>query len=171
MAIETLVRQPFFNQREFRNTVGRFATGVTVVTALENGKAHGVTANAFVSVSLDPPLVLVSLNNQSHMRHILPAAGRFGVSVLAEDQRPLSDHFAGIQTDAVEIQFKNRAGAPLLEGAVAHFAVRIVDIYPAGDHTLFVGKVQYFEHREDKPLLFYAGKYQQLHTQSQGRAA
>jgi flavin reductase (DIM6/NTAB) family NADH-FMN oxidoreductase RutF len=167
LATEILVRQPSLNQREFRNTLGRFATGVTVITALENGKAHGMTANAFVSVSLDPPLVMVSVSNQSRMRHILPAAGRFGVSVLAEDQRHLSDHFAGIQTDGVEIQFKNRAGAALLEGAVAHFAVRIVDICPAGDHTLFVGKVEYFRHYEDKPLLFYAGKYQQLLTQSQ----
>jgi flavin reductase (DIM6/NTAB) family NADH-FMN oxidoreductase RutF len=147
--------------------LGRFATGVTVVTALENGKAHGMTANAFVPVSLDPPLVLVSLSNQSQMRRMLPAAGRSGVSVLAEDQRLLSDHFAGIQTDAVEIQFKTRAGVELLEGAVAHFAVRIIDIYLAGDHTLFVGKVEYFGHREDKPLLFYAGKYQQLLTLSQ----
>jgi flavin reductase (DIM6/NTAB) family NADH-FMN oxidoreductase RutF len=171
LATDIRARQPSFSQREFRNTLGRFATGVTVITAIENGTAHGMTANAFVSVSLDPPLVLVSLSNQSHMCRILPAAGRFGISVLAEDQRHLSDHFAGIQTDAMEIQFKNRNGAALLEGAVAHFAVRIMDIYPAGDHTLFVGKVEYFEHHEDKPLLFYAGKYQQLLTQSQRSAA
>jgi flavin reductase (DIM6/NTAB) family NADH-FMN oxidoreductase RutF len=164
LATGIVVRQPSFDEREFRNTLGRFATGVTVITALENGKVHGMTANAFVSVSLDPPLVLISVRNQSHMRRMLPAAGRFGVSVLAEDQAPLSDHFAGIQAAAVEIQFKNRAGVALLEGAVAYCAVRIFDIYPAGDHTLFVGKVEYFEHNDGKPLLFYAGNYQQLLT-------
>ena len=74
-----------FNQREYRSALARFATGVTVVTTLENGKTHGMTANAFVSVSLDPPLVLVSLDNRSHMHRILPVAGRFGISVLAED--------------------------------------------------------------------------------------
>jgi flavin reductase (DIM6/NTAB) family NADH-FMN oxidoreductase RutF len=146
----------------FRDALGRFATGVTVVTALENGKTHGMTANAFLSLSLDPPLVLTSLNNRSQMRRILPAAGRFGVSVLAAHQRGLSDHFAGIPTDAETIQFKNRAGVALLEGAVAHFVARIVDIYSAGDHTLFLGEVEYVEHHQDKPLLFYAGKYQQL---------
>ncbi len=69
---------PGFSLRELRNTLGRFATGVTVVTALENGKTHGMTANAFLSVSLDPPFVLVSLDNRSHMHRILPAAGRYG---------------------------------------------------------------------------------------------
>jgi flavin reductase (DIM6/NTAB) family NADH-FMN oxidoreductase RutF len=152
--------------REFRTALGRFATGVTVITALENGKPHGMTANGFVSVSLDPPLVLVSVDNRCRMRRILPAVGRFGVSVLAEHQRPLSDHFAGIQADDFEIQFEDRAGVTLLEGAVARFAARIVHIYPVGDHTLFVGEVEYFEHHQERPLLFYAGKYQQLLKES-----
>jgi flavin reductase (DIM6/NTAB) family NADH-FMN oxidoreductase RutF len=69
--------------------------------------------------------------------------------------------------DTMEVQFKNRAGAALLEGAVAHFAVRVVDVYPAGDDALFVGQVVYFEHHQDKSLLFYAGEYQQLLTQLQ----
>ena len=150
------------NQREYRNALARFATGVTVVTALENGKTHGMTANAFVSVSLDPPLVLVSLDNRSHLHHILPVAARFGVSVLAEDQRALSDHFAGRKADNAEIEFITRGGAVLLDGAVAYFAVSVVDIHPAGDHTLYIGMVEYFECRDDKPLLFYAGKYQQM---------
>lgn len=150
------------NQREYRNALARFATGVTVVTALENGKTHGMTANAFVSVSLDPPLVLVSLDNRSRMHRVLPVAGRFGISILAEGQRALSDHFAGAKADKAEIQFITRSGAVLLDGAVAHFAVSVVDVHPAGDHTLYVGRVEYFECRDDRPLLFYAGKYQQL---------
>jgi flavin reductase (DIM6/NTAB) family NADH-FMN oxidoreductase RutF len=151
-----------FNSREFRNTLGRFATGVTVVTALEQGKTHGMTANAFVSVSLDPPLVLISLDNRCHMHRILPAAGRYGISVLAEDQRALSDHFAGRTMEDVQVRFVDRAGAALLDGAVAHFVVRVRDVHSAGDHTLYIGTVEYFEYRDDKPLLFYAGKYEQL---------
>jgi flavin reductase (DIM6/NTAB) family NADH-FMN oxidoreductase RutF len=121
-----------------------------------------MTANAFVSVSLDPPLVLVSLDNRSHMHRFLSTAMRYGVSVLAEDQRALSDHFAGRATEDVHIHFVSRAGTALLDGAIAYFVVRVEDAHPAGDHTLYVGSVAYFESRDDKPLLFYAGSYQQL---------
>ena len=151
-----------FNLRGLRNSLGRFATGVTVITALEGGKTHGMTANAFVSVSLDPPLVLVSLDNRSHMHRILPAARQFGISVLAEDQQAMSDHFAGRTTADLHVRFLSRAGAALLDGAVAHFVARVEDVHSAGDHTIYVARVEYFESRDDKPLLFYAGKYQRL---------
>lgn len=151
-----------FNAREYRNTLARFATGVTIVTALDDGKPHGMTASAFVSVSLDPPLVLVSLDNRCHMHRILSTADMYGVSVLAEDQRALSDHFAGRKVEGVQVRFVSRAGAMLVEGAIACFVVRAKDAHAAGDHTLYVGTVEYFEHRDDKPLLFYGGKYEQL---------
>jgi flavin reductase (DIM6/NTAB) family NADH-FMN oxidoreductase RutF len=151
-----------FNLREFRDALGQFASGVTVVTAVENGKIHGMTANAFVSVSLDPPLVLVSLDNRSKIHRILSGARRYGVSVLAEDQRVLSDHFAGRTTEGVHVRFVSRVGTPPVEGAVAYFVVRVVDAHLAGDHTLYIGTVEHFESRDDKPLLFYAGRYQQL---------
>jgi flavin reductase (DIM6/NTAB) family NADH-FMN oxidoreductase RutF len=133
-----------------------------VVTARYEEKTHGMTANAFVSVSLDPPLVLVSLDNRSYMHRILPGAGRYGVSVLAEDQEVLSNHFAGRIVEGLHIRFHTRDGVPLLEGAVAYFVVQVLDAHPAGDHTLYIGRVEHFEARDDKPLLFYAGKYQQL---------
>lgn len=155
-----------FNLRELRDTLGLFATGVTVVTVLKDGKTHGMTANAFVSVSLEPPLVLVVLDNRSRMHRILPAAGLYGISVLAEDQSALSDHFAGRATGDADISFISRAGTALLDGAVAHFVVKVVDVHPAGDHTIYVGRVEYFEAGKDKPLLFYAGKYQQLVTRT-----
>lgn len=151
-----------FNSREYRNSLGRFATGVTIVTTLEHGKPHGMTANAFVSVSLDPPLVLISIENRSHMHKLLSFSGIYGVSVLAQDQRVLSDHFAGRRTEGLQVRFLSRAGAMLVEGAIACFVVRVNDVYPVGDHTLYIGTVEYFEHREDKPLLFYAGDYQEL---------
>jgi flavin reductase (DIM6/NTAB) family NADH-FMN oxidoreductase RutF len=157
------VESQVFSLREFRKALGRFATGVTVVSALQNGKVHAMTANSFVSVSLDPPLLLVSLDNRSHMHQILPSVGRYGISVLAEHQKKLSDHFAGRSIGDTNIRFTNRAGATLLEGALAHFVVKVFDTHPVGDHTLYVGFVEDFEYREDRPLLFYAGDYQQLH--------
>src|SRR5215469_8984318 len=120
-----------FNPREYRNTLGRFATGVTIVTALENGKPHGMTANAFVSVSLDPPLVLISLDNRSHMHRILSAVGMYGISVLAEDQRALSDHFAGRTNQVTQVRFVSLGGTVLLHGAVAYFVVQVVGAHPA----------------------------------------
>jgi flavin reductase (DIM6/NTAB) family NADH-FMN oxidoreductase RutF len=151
-----------FDVRAFRRALGYFASGVTVVTARDECKTHGMTANAFVSVSLDPPLVLVSLDSRSYMHRILPVAGRYGVSLLAEDQERLSNHFAGRGIEGTHIPFLTRRGIPLLDGAVGHFVVRVIDAHPAGDHTLYIGEVEYFEAREGRPLLFYAGRYQYL---------
>jgi flavin reductase (DIM6/NTAB) family NADH-FMN oxidoreductase RutF len=158
-----MTNEPCFDIRRFRSTLGRFATGVTVVTSIENGRTHGMTANTFASVSLDPPLVLVSLDNRSNMHRILATGQRYGISVLAENQRALSDHFAARGPGPLDVRFVSHAGIPLIPGALAYFAAKVVDAYPAGDHTLYVGHVEYFECREDKPLLFYAGQYQQLH--------
>jgi len=145
--------------RQFRNALGRFASGVTVLTAQFEGQTHGMTANAFVSVSLDPPLILVSLDNRSNMHKILPVTRRFGVSVLAEDQEALSNHFAGRLIPGLHVRFVTRRDHPLLAGAVAYFVVEVADIHPAGDHTLYIGRVEHFESGEGQPLLFYAGKY------------
>jgi len=153
---------PVFDARQFRSALGRFASGVTIITASYEGQTHGMTANAFVSVSLDPPLVLVSLDNRSYMHKILPSAGHYGVSVLAEKQEQLSNHFAGRTQEGLHIRFTTRADVPLIDGAVAYFAVKVIDVHPAGDHTLYVGHVEHFESRDDKPLLFYAGRYQLL---------
>jgi flavin reductase (DIM6/NTAB) family NADH-FMN oxidoreductase RutF len=158
---------PPFDTTRFRSALGRFASGVTVVTAQHEEHPHGMTANAFVSVSLAPPLVLVSLGNRSNMHRILPGIGRYGVTVLAEDQEALSNHFAGRPVDGLHIPFIMRDGVPLLEGGVAHFVARVIDAHPAGDHTLYIGHVEHFEWRDDKPLLFYAGKYQRVRVEKQ----
>jgi flavin reductase (DIM6/NTAB) family NADH-FMN oxidoreductase RutF len=154
-----------FNPRDFRNALGRFASGVTVITVHREEHTHGMTANAFVSVSLDPPLVLVSLDNRSNMHRLLPEVRRYGVSVLAENQENLSNHFAGKPAPEVEAGFTMRDGIPLLDGAVAHFIVEVTEVHPAGDHTLYLGRVAHFEWRDGRPLLFYAGRYQQLRAQ------
>lgn len=151
-----------FHPREFRNALGRFATGVSVVTTQHKDRIYGMTANSFVSVSLDPPLVLLSLDNRSHMHQILPTTGRYGVSVLAEGQEELSKHFAGRAVDGLQINFITRHNVPLLEGAVAYFVAQVIDIHAAGDHTLYIGRVEHFDWCDGRPLLFYAGHYMQV---------
>ena len=138
---------------------------MTVITTEQEGQTHGMTANAFVSVSLDPPLVLVSLDNRAYMHQILPVIGRYGVSVLGEEQQQLSNHFAGRTVEGLHIRFVARCGVPLLEGAVAYFVVEVLDVHPAGDHTLYIGRVAHYESRDGQPLLFYAGRYQQLRAE------
>ena len=93
---------------------------------------------------------------------MLPEAGRYGVSVLAEDQEILSNHFAGRTVEGLHIRFVERRGMPLLGGAVAYFVVQVIDAHPAGDHTLYIGQVEHFEADDGRPLLFHAGKYRQL---------
>jgi flavin reductase (DIM6/NTAB) family NADH-FMN oxidoreductase RutF len=151
--------------KHYRSALGRFASGVTVVTTQHEERPHGMTANAFVSVSLDPPLVLVSVAHRSNMHRILPGIGCYGISVLAEDQEALSNHFAGRSAEGLHIPFIMHEGVPLLDGAVAHFIVQVIDAHPAGDHTLYIGRVEYFEWRDDKPLLFFGGKYQRLRAE------
>jgi flavin reductase (DIM6/NTAB) family NADH-FMN oxidoreductase RutF len=121
-----------------------------------------MTANAFLSVSLDPPLVLVSVDKRAKMHAFLLEAGHYGVSVLSEDQKVLSDHFAGRVTESIEVRFIERLGVPLLEGALAHIIARIIEAHPTGDHTLFIGAVEHLYYRDGKPLIFYAGRYRTL---------
>jgi len=133
-----------------------------VINAFHEGRTHGMTANAFVSVSLSPPLVLVSLDNRSSMHRILPVVRRYGISVLAEHHEHLSNHFAGRTIEGLHVKFVQQNGVPLLEGAVAHFVVEVVDAHPAGDHTLYISRVEFFQAYDEKPLLFFAGQYQQM---------
>jgi flavin reductase (DIM6/NTAB) family NADH-FMN oxidoreductase RutF len=156
---------PTFDTRQFRHALGRFASGVTVVTAMDGGKPHGMTANAFVSVSLDPPLVLVSVDKRATMHRILSGGRKYGVSVLAQDQEKFSNHFAGRIIEGLHTPFFDHNGVPLLEGSVAYFVAEIVDAHTAGDHTLFIARVEHFQWNEDRPLLFWGGKYQHLHRE------
>ena len=154
-----------FDPLKFRHALGRFASGVTVITARYQDRTHGMTANAFTSVSLAPPLVLVSLDNRSNMHKILPIVRRYGLSVLAEHHEHLSNHFAGRTIEGLHVRFVQQGGVPLLEGAVAHFVVEVVDEHPAGDHTLYISRVEFFQAYDEKPLIFYASQYQQLRAE------
>lgn len=145
-----------------RRTLGRFASGVTVVTTgMAADDVHGMTANAFTSVSLDPPLVLVSIANTARMNGEIARNGRYGVSILSRHQEPVSLHFAGaLQLD--DVRFVLRRGVPLLDGALAHLACSIEASHPAGDHTLHVGRVDGLWYENGDPLVFYTGTFRAL---------
>jgi len=155
-----------FDARDFRAALGRFATGVTVIATAHDGEIYGMTANAFMSVSLDPPLVLVAVGHHAAMYKRLLASQRYGVSVLSETQAALSDHFARRRVEHPTFEFIDKQGAPVLRDAAAHLVARIVDAHPAGDHTLFIGHVEFLEWTDAKPLLFFGGKYHRLKTES-----
>jgi flavin reductase (DIM6/NTAB) family NADH-FMN oxidoreductase RutF len=156
--------QPF-DELQFRHALGRFVSGVTVLNASHEGRIHGMTASAFTSVSLSPPLVLVSLDNRSNMHAILPIVRRYGISVLAERHAHLSDYFAGQSIAGPHVKIVEQHGVPLLEGAVAHFVVEVLDTHPAGDHTLYISRVEFFEAFDEKPLVYFASEYRQLHPE------
>ena len=154
------------DDRLFRNAMGKFATGVTVITTEHEEQVHGMTANAFMSVSLDPKLVVISIGEKARCLQKIQESRVFAVNILAEDQQDLSMIFAGQKKDEViEVQFEQLAGLPVLPDAIAQVSCDVVSEYVEGDHTLFIGKVRDIRINDDKePLLFYAGKYRALQT-------
>lgn len=154
--------------RELRNACGLFATGITIVTTELEGEVHGMTANAFMSVSLDPPLLVVSVGHKAKLHELLPQTGRYAISILRDDQEDYSSHFAGWPVEGLEIRFEQRHDYPVLPDALAYFVCKVVDAHPAGDHTLYIAQVEYLEHDTGEPVLFYAGKYRRMAPQEPG---
>ena len=149
----------------FRRTLGMFATGVTVLTTRVADQVHGMTANAFMSVSLRPPLVLVSIDRRARMCNLLHEGTRLGINVLEAGQTALSDQFAGRSlegSETPEARFELVHETPLVEGALAHLVARVVRSYWGGDHSLFVGQVEFARYGEGRPLLFHGGRYERL---------
>ncbi|MDO4263868.1 MAG: flavin reductase family protein [Deinococcus sp.] len=150
---------------EFRSTLGRFASGVTVITARgPDGAVHGMTASAFVSVSLNPPLILVSVDKRARMHEVLlsESTQQFGVNILAHDQTHLSNHFAGRPGPEEAVPWREQAGFPVLGGTVACMVCRKYQVLDGGDHTLFLGLITCTEHSDKEPLLYFKGRYRTL---------
>ena len=157
-----------FDVLEFRRALGQFATGVAVVTARNpRGEAVGVTMSSFNSVSLDPPLILFSVDRKSRSLPEMLEARGFAVNILSRGQEHLSNQFAKALADkwaAVEHSFGHNE-APLIHGALAHFECEPYAHYDGGDHVIFVGKVLRFSASadpNDQPLIFWRGKYHGL---------
>jgi flavin reductase (DIM6/NTAB) family NADH-FMN oxidoreductase RutF len=146
----------------FRRVMGRFATGVTVVVATANGETRGMTANAFMSGSLDPPLCVVSIRRLAQMHVHLLAAGSFSVNILAADQEDYATHFAGRPVPGFAASFASLAGVPTLAGASAQIVAEIAGQHECGDHTIFVGCIRTMTSDQRPPLLFHAGRFAAL---------
>ena len=149
----------------FRAVLGRFASGVTVLTARDrDGRDHGMTVSAFCSVSLSPPLVLACIDREAEMLDILPHATHFGISVLCETQEAVSRRFAELPEGRFEgIGFtRGESGVALLDDALAHLECRVVNRYEGGDHVIFVAQVEHARTEPGRPLLYYRGGYAQL---------
>jgi len=150
---------------QFRHACGRFATGVTIATVLDSaGTPHGLTVNSFSSVSLDPPLVLVSLGHAVSAIEIFRAARYFGVNVLKSDQREISDRFARKDHDRFDgIAWRpGKTGVPLLSHTLAEIECEVVKIIPAGDHDIFLGEMVHARVHEGEPLVYFASHYRNL---------
>ena len=152
------------NMRQLRDCLGRFATGVTVVTCNGSGGPCGITANSFSSVSLDPPLILWNIAKVSHSLEAYLAAEHFAINILAADQGSLSHHFAQSDHtafDGVAYELSGN-GVPVLPDTLACIECRTHAIHDCGDHHIIVGEVQEFRYDHTDPLLFYAGEYARL---------
>ena len=150
---------------QFRQLLGRFATGVTIVTARDpSGGPVGMTASSVASVSLDPPLLLVSVDRTHDMHAALAAGEHFVLNVLAADQEALSRRFAGDEENRFDgVGYKeNRQGIPVLDGALASIECVKQTAVPAGDHTVFLGLVTGGSVTDRRPLLYYRGGYASL---------
>lgn len=158
---------PAFSPREFRASLGMFATGVTIVTArTAEGDLVGLTANSFNSVSLEPPLVLWSLARAAGSLPAFSAGSHYAINILAADQKTLAERFARRGGDRwTNVAWREGAGgAPLLAGAAAHFECFNRSRYEEGDHVIFVGEVERCSHRASaSPLLFHGGKFYTEH--------
>jgi flavin reductase len=169
------------NASDFRKAMGCFATGVTIITVDVEGEpqrdsrgrshreAHGMTANAFVSVSLDPPLVLVCVDATTRTHAHLHARQRFGVNVLSEQQQAISEYYANPERDHLHAEAeagakfdRTRHGTPVLRGALAYLECRLHSAQDAGDHTIFIAEVEDVVVRSGNPLLFFRGKYRKV---------
>ena len=151
---------------EFRRALGHFATGVTVVTAeREAGQVHGMTANSFASVSLEPPLISVCVDHRARLLPLLKEKERFGVNVLKQDQKAISEYFAGLEQNP-EVQERlgisfhwTKERIPLLESVLCQLSCKLSGLHVAGDHTIVIAEVESAKLSEGEPLLFYRGHY------------
>ena len=150
---------------DFRKAMGCFATGVTIVTVDQDGDVHGMTANAFCSVSLDPVLVLVCVDQRARTHAHLHARKRFGINILRSDQQAVSEYYARSteshqHAEEAGASFERTAhGTPVLRGGLAYLECRLHSTQQAGDHTIFIAEVEDVVVREGEPLLFFRGQY------------
>ncbi len=155
------------DKNELRRVMGHFATGVTVITTVsKSGELHGLTANAFSSLSLVPPLLLICVDKTAESYPAFEESRIFTVNILASDQEALSRRFAvsgggGKKFEGVSYRL-GANGAAILDGTLGYLECALSAAYDGGDHTIYLGEVRQAETREGKPLLFYRGGYREI---------
>ncbi len=150
---------------EFRHALGRFASGVTIITTKDAaGNLHGITVSAFCSVSLDPPLILICIDKYTGSHHAFEENEFFAVNILREDQQHFSDQFASPLPDKFkDIEFyENQNGVPVLKDALANLECRRVNAHDNGDHTIYVGAIERATVTDGEPLVYFHGTYRIL---------
>jgi flavin reductase (DIM6/NTAB) family NADH-FMN oxidoreductase RutF len=160
------VTAPVIDERVYRDVVGRFATGVTVITFQNEYMTRGMTANAVSSLSLDPTLLLVCVAKRAMVHAQLEQTDAFAVNILADDQVDISRTFAqrGIESMADVPYRSGKTGAPIIDNVLAWFECEVYDRLSGGDHTIYIGRVieLSLERPEAGPLLFYGGAYHSI---------
>jgi flavin reductase len=163
------------DRRSLRAMMGRFATGVSVVAARHGPLLAGMTANAIASISVDPPLLLASVNQRNETHAAITESYAFAVSILAADQREIADCFAQPMTAAKLRRFcdapwhEAETGSPVLDAAIAYFDCRLVASHPGGDHTLFIGEIVAAGYEEGvEPLVYFGSRYRRLAPEDAG---
>lgn len=146
----------------FRNAMGKFATGVTVITTELDGEVHGMTANAFMSVSLNPKLVVISIGEKAKMLNKINESKKFAVNILADEQKEVSMMFAGQIKEKRDIEFDRLGDLPVIKDSLANISCKVYSQHVEGDHTLFIGEVTDIVLRDGEPLAFYEGKYREI---------
>lgn len=156
----------------FRRVMASFVTGVTVVTTQVRGEVRGMTANAFMSGSLEPPLCVISVGVKARMHAFLMEAGHFGVNILARGQEPLIGHFAGRPIEGIDLKYDYAGGTPLFAHAHAAVAAKVSARHACGDHSIFVGHIFALRHTDGlAPLVLHIGRLASLapsHEQTLG---
>lgn len=140
-----------------RQTAGAFVAGVTIITVDLENQLHGMTANSFVSISLDPPLVMFAVRNEAHILNAIAIGKPIGINILEESQKAISDHFAGIENTAANPSFESIQESKILKGCLAYYCCSVDQIIECGDHQLIICNVIHCQRNEGKPLLYYSG--------------
>lgn len=150
------------DDRLYRNVMGSFATGVTVITTTVDDTVYGMTANAFMSVSLNPRLVAISIGEKANMLQHIKKSKQFAINILSSTQQKESKQFAGQLDAEVNITFSTFKGLPILEKSLGIITCELYNDYVVGDHTIFIGHVTGVQLEQKDPLLFCQGKYREL---------
>jgi flavin reductase (DIM6/NTAB) family NADH-FMN oxidoreductase RutF len=157
-------QKPKIEPELFRRTMGAFATGVTLVTVEAGGATHAMTANAFMSGSLEPPLCVISIAKRAHTHDMIRQARHFGINILGVDQEDLALRFAGKTSLDVEPRFTRVADMPLLQDCAARIAASVVNECDCGDHTLFLGAILHMDVSDRPPLIYHRSAFGALAT-------